>query len=71
MRVQVEHGQNLLDIAAQATGSVENSFIIARANGLSITDELDAELEIPTDVKEVRRIKNYFEKKNIKPGTNG
>ena len=51
--ITILHNQSLLDIAIQHTGAVENTFAIAVANGLSLTDDLPAgaEIKIPEGVK--------------------
>lgn len=37
----VQSGQSLMDKAIELTGSVDNSFAMSVANGLSITDDLE------------------------------
>lgn len=72
-KIKVEKGQNLMDISVQETGRLENIFLIAQANNRSITDDLEAgmTLDIPEGLLENKKVKNYYIKKKIKPGTNG
>ncbi|MGC4130199.1 MAG: hypothetical protein QM564_11735 [Bergeyella sp.] len=69
--VKVLHNQSFLDIAIQHTGSVVNAFIIAKANGYSISDEPETGtvLIIPEDVHPDNDILNYYTSKNIHPAT--
>lgn len=69
--ITVLHNQSLLDISIQYTGTVENCFKIAVANGLCITDDLTPgqELIIPNDVKIDKEILNYYQSKEIQPAT--
>ena len=39
MKVTVMQGQSLVDIAMQVYGSAEGVFILAKENGLSVTDD--------------------------------
>ena len=70
MRFKVLHNQSILDLAIQHTGSVENAFAFAIANGISVSDELisGSEMIIP-DVKQNRDILNYYTSKTIRPAT--
>ena len=69
--ITVLNNQSLLDIAVQYTGTIENAFKIAVANGLSLTDELQpgAQLIIPADVEMNSDVVNYFAGKGIQPAT--
>ena len=69
--ITVLHNQSLLDIAVQYTGTIENAFKIAVANGLSLTDELQpgAQLIIPADAEMNNDVVNYFSAKGIQPAT--
>ncbi len=69
--ITVLNNQSLLDIAVQYTGTIENAFKIAVANGLSLTDELEpgAQLIIPADVEKNSDVVNYFSAKGIQPAT--
>lgn len=70
MKVIILHNQNLLDLAIQHTGSVENAFAIAVANGLSLTDDLEAGREsgIPK-VEQNKDILSYYQAKKLQPAT--
>lgn len=63
--------QSILDIAIQHTGSVENCFAIALANGFSVSDVLSAGLpaEIPENVFKNTDVLNEYNAKNIQPAT--
>ena len=71
MKVIVLNNQSLIDVAIQHTGTIENAFKIAVANGLSLTDELQpgAQLIIPEDVQMNNDVVNYFAAKGIQPAT--
>ena len=51
--ITVLNNQSLFDISIRYTGTIENAFKIAVANGLSLTDELQpgAQLLIPADAE--------------------
>ncbi len=68
--VTVLHNQSLFDISIRYTGTIENAFKIAVANGLSLTDELQpgAQLIIP-EVEMNNDVVNYFAGKGIQPAT--
>ncbi|AVF49361.1 hypothetical protein OZ664_19820 [Elizabethkingia sp. HX WHF] len=70
MAATVLHNQSLLDIAIQATGKAENAILIAVANNISITDDLEpgTELIIP-DVPMDLDVIAYYRAKNIQPAT--
>ncbi len=69
--ITVLNNQSLLDIAVQYTGTIENAFKIAVANGLSLTDDLEpgAQLIIPADVEMNSDVVNYFSAKGVQPAT--
>lgn len=69
--VTVLYNQSLFDISIRYTGTIENAFKIAVANGLSLTDELEpgAQLIIPEDVEMNSDVVSYFAGKGIQPAT--
>ena len=69
--VTVLHNQSLFDISIRYTGTIENAFKIAVANGLSLTDDLvpGAQLIIPADAEMNSDVVNYFAGKGIQPAT--
>lgn len=71
MKAIILNNQSILDIAIQHTGSVENCFAIAVANGFSVSDILFAGLtaEVPEDVFKNTDVLNYYNAKNIQPAT--
>ena len=71
MKVIVLNNQSLIDVAIQHTGTIENAFKIAVANGLSLTDDLEPgeQLIIPEDVEMNSDVVNYFSAKGIQPAT--
>lgn len=71
MKTIVLHNQSLLDIAIQHTGSVENAFAIAVANGMAVSDVLTvgSSLLIPTSVKTDNDVLYYYTTKNLQPAT--
>lgn len=48
-KIKIAPNQSLADVAIQATGTLEGIITIARANGLSVTQEMayGIELEVP------------------------
>ena len=69
--ITVLNNQSLFDISIRYTGTIENAFKLAVANGLSLTDELEsgAQLIIPEDVQMNNDVVNYFAAKGIQPAT--
>jgi hypothetical protein len=62
-------GQSILDVAIQTAGSAEAAVLLALANGLSVTDELDAGQELTTVTAIDRDIFNYYANNQLKPAT--
>ncbi|MCT2563943.1 hypothetical protein [Chryseobacterium herbae] len=71
MKNKVLHNQTLLDISIQNTGSVQNCFQIALANGISVTDALTtgSNLEGAKIAVVDEDIQFYFKAKKIQPAT--
>ena len=69
MTVKILHNQSILDLAIQHTGSVENAFSIAIANGICVSDDLNAGSELEVLGKVNIDIQNYFSAKQIRPAT--
>lgn len=71
MKKIILNNQSILDIAIQHTGTVENCFAIAVANGISVSDILTAGLpvEIPDDLPKNTDVLNYYNAKKIQPAT--
>lgn len=71
MKITVLHHQSLLDLALQHTGRVENAFELALANGLSLTDDVQAgeRLELPQSIAQDADILAYYTAKHIQPAT--
>ena len=71
MKVNVLPLQSLLDITIQHTGAVENTFAVAIANGLSLTDDLPAgtEIKLPDSVNKDSDVLNYYSAKKLQPAT--
>lgn len=69
--VTILSNQSLFDISIRYTGTIENAFKIAVANGLSLTAELEpgAQLIIPADVEMNNDVISYFAAKRIQPAT--
>ena len=67
----VLHNQSLLDFAIQHTGSAQNAFEIAKANGLAISAEVVAgtELIIPGTVMNDVDVLQYYASRAIQPAT--
>jgi hypothetical protein len=71
MKEIILNNQSILDIALQHTGSVENCFAIAIANGFSVSDIVSAgnPAEIPEDVQKNTDVLNEYTAKKIQPAT--
>ena len=70
MEVKALKFQSLFDITVQETGILENTFAIAIANGLSITDDVrPGMLTIPDGVAVDIRTRDYFSARTVKPAT--
>lgn len=65
----IQPRQNLFDVALMAAGSVEAVFDIAWQNNLSITDELQADTVIKSNVVPDLKIVTYYRVNNIRPAT--
>ena len=65
------NGQNLLDIALQATGDAGAALQLAIANGLCLTDDLEAEqtIDIPSDIASDANVRAFYKERNIHPAT--
>lgn len=71
MTVTILHNQSLFDLSIQYTGEVNNAFLIAKANDLSVSDLLvpGNKITIPGSVFMNNDIYGYFTNKKIKPAT--
>lgn len=71
MKVTVQQGQSMLDIAMQVYGSVDAVFTLAQDNGKSVTDVLQVgeELEYSSDKILDARVATYFANNAISPCT--
>lgn len=71
MKVIVLNNQSILDVSIQHTGTVENSFAIAIANGLSVSNQLTSgiSIEIPDDLQKNNDVLNYYTAKQIQPAS--
>lgn len=71
MTTIILHNQSILDLAVQHTGAIENTFAIAVANGLSLTDDLPAgaEIKIPDSANKDSDVLNYYTAKRLQPAT--
>ncbi len=72
MKTTILHHQSLLDLAVQHTGTAENAFDLALANGLSLTGDLEAGdwlVASSQELKANKDILSYYTAKNIQPAT--
>ena len=71
MKVTVINGQCLSDIAVQVYGSVESVFVLAKENGLSVTDLLTAGQQLDYSSENIvnKRVVDYYKANNIHPVT--
>jgi hypothetical protein len=71
MEITVLNNQSILDISIQHTGTVENSFSIAVANGFSVSDLLisGTTLILPDGLQKNNDVLNYYTAKQIQPAS--
>ncbi len=71
MEITILHNQSLFDVAIQHTGNVMNAFVIAAANGLSVTALLasGAVINIPDGVEMNNDLYGFYTAKQIQPAT--
>lgn len=71
MEIIVLPNQSLFDISVQHTGNVENSFIIALSNNLTVTDHLQvgSKITIPASVDTNKRIYTNYVINNNQPAS--
>ena len=67
--VRVLNGQTLFDIAIQETGSMENAYAIAEANGIALSDDPPEMLTIPDGIITDNGVTECFTARKIKPAT--
>lgn len=67
----IKNGQNLLDIAIQATGDAAEALTIALANGLCLTDDLEVgqEVDVPDEITGNANVKTYYRDRRLNPAT--
>lgn len=65
------NGQNLLDIAIQTTGDAAEALTIAIANGLCLTDDLEAGqlVAIPDNIGGDANVRAYYRERGLHPAT--
>lgn len=71
MTIKALSNQSFMDISIQHTGSVYNAFIIAAANGMSVSESpvSGSSVIIPDAAIKDEDILNYFRSNGIKPAT--
>ncbi|MEE6129067.1 hypothetical protein V2E39_16830 [Chryseobacterium arthrosphaerae] len=71
MIITALENQTILDILIQHTGMIENSFAIAQANGVSISDILTPgrDIIISDQLNIDEDVYSYFDAKGIQPAT--
>jgi hypothetical protein len=69
MAVKVKNNQTIFDVAIQHFGSAEAAIDLAGSNNRSITDELEAGMEL-NEIPVVNKIiYSHFKVKNLQPAT--
>ncbi len=68
-QTQILNKQSLIDIAIQATGSIEGVFELALMNNLSVTQKLEVSQKILTVEPINKQIKEYYQSSGIYPAT--
>jgi hypothetical protein len=69
MGIKALERQSVLDMAVQTAGSVEAAFLLARENGLSMTDDLSPGDEMISANIVSRDIADYYRNKRLAPAT--
>lgn len=71
MTIIVLSNQSFMDISIQHTGSVYNAFIIAAANGMSVSESpvSGSSLIVPEEAVKDEDILSYFRSNGIRPAT--
>lgn len=71
MEVIVLNGQSIFDIAVQYTGESYTAYDIAKANNMSVTDELETgqHIVVPESLVVNQQIVDYYTGNDIKPAT--
>lgn len=71
MKVKVLPYQSLADITVRYTGSVENLYEIAVANGLTLDEELvpGTEIEIPDELEKDAAVVRVYENNRLDPAS--
>lgn len=68
--IVAQAGQTLIDISLQGSGTIENLFALAAANGLSITNDLTAGQDVDFEpIIKVQKVLDYYAAKNIFPAS--
>ncbi len=69
--IKTGEGQTLLDIAMQYTGDVSRAVEIAHLNGLQLTDDLEAgmELQVPEAAIDKQYIAEAFAENDLHPAS--
>lgn len=64
---RILENQSVLDTVTQFLGTIEASFDLCKQNGLSLSDDLQANsfIEVPESVNKIVLISDYFAEKNI------
>lgn len=65
------NGQNLLDIAIQATGDAAEALVIAISNGLCLTEDLEVgqPVTIPENIPGDANVRAFYRERNLHPAT--
>lgn len=63
------NNQSLIDLAIQTAGSAAAAYNIAAANGLSVTDDLAAGVELAGVDVVNKAVADYFKNRGLKPAT--
>lgn len=64
---RILENQSVLDTVTQFLGTLEASFDLLKANGLSLTDDLKANtfIQVPESVDKIVLISDYFAEKRV------
>lgn len=64
--MRIEQGQSIFDVAVEQTGTIESAFEIAEANGLALSDSLQADQVVEINaVTQNDILKGYFASKTL------
>lgn len=70
MKIKIEYGQSLFDIALIYTGNAHNAVYIACYNNISLTSNLEGiQIYLPPGMETSKRVVTRYKNKKLNPAT--